>query len=87
MGETIGVWHRIAPKNCILACNPSDIRFLTWVDSVSGLPNSNFRNQGIFVKNQEFFSRIFFLNQEKNQECFFDTQQSFDDLYLITSDF
>jgi hypothetical protein len=35
MGQTIGVWHRIAPKNCSLACNPSDIRFLTWVDSVS----------------------------------------------------
>ena len=35
MGQTIGVWHRIAPKNCSLACNPSDIRFLTWVDTVS----------------------------------------------------
>ena len=45
------------------------IHFVHFVGK-TGLPNSNFENQGFFVKYQEFFRRIFALNQEKNQEYF-----------------
>jgi hypothetical protein len=38
----------------------------------AGLPNQNFENQEFEKKNQESFRRIFSLNQEKNQEIFFD---------------
>ena len=37
----------------------------------SGLPNLNFRNQDIFLKNQELIRRFFPKTQEKNQEIYF----------------